>query len=375
MTAIEASVNHLEWFFTTIMALAIAEGLKQFVMETRDNEEPAKGHLRWWCFIALFALLAQAMPFTYAMTRYFFLTYRGHPLAQGEFKHLAVDTLAFTLEAIGFFVMSRSLYPTRALVFTGAAIFVYLVDLAWVAKLRFFGPHGGDDLVQYWIRLDPIVVILLGAFVLVRPRLAVTALWQYRFLCIATCVVLTGETVADLSWNWRHYFPPVAETSDEPSEAADLAPKPKVYFAAPLFTQGEWRWNARLVGALRQAGYEVIAPQEAAVQVLGKGALDSAKLFRSNVAAIESCSLVVAVLDGPDPDSGTAWECGYAHKIGRPIVGIRTDLRAGGDDPKGSVNLMLIQCCNAFVTLPTDKRDDERWLTQRVIEAIKQVAK
>jgi nucleoside 2-deoxyribosyltransferase len=79
--------------------------------------------------------------------------------------------------------------------------------------------------------------------------------------------------------------------------------------------------------------------------------------------------------DGAYVDSGTAWECGYAHKEGRPIVGVRTDLRRGGDDPRASVNLMLSQCCKELVTLPLAKRDDEAWLIREVVETIKRVQK
>ena len=34
--------------------------------------------------------------------------------------------------------------------------------------------------------------------------------------------------------------------------------------------------------------------------------------------SIDWADMVVACMDGPDPDSGTAWECGYAHVEGKP---------------------------------------------------------
>ena len=33
-------------------------------------------------------------------------------------------------------------------------------------------------------------------------------------------------------------------------------------------------------------------------------------------------------MDGPDPDSGTCWECGYAYRK-KPVILFRTDFRAG----------------------------------------------
>ena len=40
---------------------------------------------------------------------------------------------------------------------------------------------------------------------------------------------------------------------------------------------------------------------------------------------------VVAVMDGSDPDSGTAWERGYAYARGKPIITFRSDFRKPGE--------------------------------------------
>ena len=53
---------------------------------------------------------------------------------------------------------------------------------------------------------------------------------------------------------------------------------------------------------------------------------------------MNSSDIVVAVLDGVDVDSGTAWEIGYAYSREKPIIGIRTDFRTLSD---GIVNLMV----------------------------------
>lgn len=57
--------------------------------------------------------------------------------------------------------------------------------------------------------------------------------------------------------------------------------------------------------------------------------------------------IVVAVLDGSDADSGTAWETGYACAKGIPVIGVRTDFRLQGDD-KG-LNLMLSRSCTQLI--------------------------
>jgi len=107
----------------------------------------------------------------------------------------------------------------------------------------------------------------------------------------------------------------------------------KLYFAGPLFSAAERDWNAALAGRLRAAGHEVFLPQD---QEKDKGA---AGIFATDVGGIDWADALVAIMDGPDPDSGTAWECGYAYGK-KPVVLVRTDFRAWGD-PGMPYNPML----------------------------------
>lgn len=153
-----------------------------------------------------------------------------------------------------------------------------------------------------------------------------------------------------------------------------MVKKTRVYFAAPLFTQAEWQWNARLAEELRKLGIDVTLPQTKAEPMLkGEEKFDAHALFIANTAGIDEADVVLAVFDQADPDSGTCWECGYAYKTARPIVGLRTDIRGAGDDPSASINLMLSQSCKEFVEVPFDKRDDLLWASQHVAEAIHRV--
>ena len=56
---------------------------------------------------------------------------------------------------------------------------------------------------------------------------------------------------------------------------------------------------------------------------------------------IRACDGVLAVLDGSDVDSGTAAEIGFAAALGKPVVGVRTDLRITGDNEATLVNLQV----------------------------------
>src|SRR5215212_5064631 len=115
---------------------------------------------------------------------------------------------------------------------------------------------------------------------------------------------------------------PAADRAREPSPFRHTRPV-RVYFAGPLFSAAERDWNASLAGRLRAAGHEVFLPQD---QEKGK---DAAGVFATDVGGIDWADVLVAIMDGPDPDSGTAWERGYAYGK-RPVVLVRTDIRASG---------------------------------------------
>ena len=118
----------------------------------------------------------------------------------------------------------------------------------------------------------------------------------------------------------------------------------RLYFAGPLFSAAERAWNAQLAAALGGAGHEVFLPQDQ------EPGMDAAGIFGTDVGGIDWAEALVAIMDGPDPDAGTAWEVGYAYGK-KPIVLVRTDFRttAGGSGP---YNPMLTQSATVRLDLP-----------------------
>ena len=112
----------------------------------------------------------------------------------------------------------------------------------------------------------------------------------------------------------------------------------RLYLAGPLFTQAERRWLRELASGLRSLEYGVFLPQDDAGTPLLQSPPDFHGAFELCRDAVERADVVLAVLDGCDADSGTAWECGYAYARGKPVVSIRTDFRGGED---AGLNLML----------------------------------
>lgn len=139
----------------------------------------------------------------------------------------------------------------------------------------------------------------------------------------------------------------------------------QIYLAGPLFTQAERAWNVTVAEGLRAAGLGVFLPQAEEPAEPTPTAL-----YENNLRGLRAADVVVAVLDGPDPDSGTAWECGYAAGIGKPVVTVRTDFRRAGDDPAADLNLMLSQSARANLAAPSLEWDTARTVAA-IVEAVR----
>ena len=121
----------------------------------------------------------------------------------------------------------------------------------------------------------------------------------------------------------------------------------KLFLAGPLFNAAEREFNRRLRDALAAAGHDVWLPQENEPRERG-----AAAIFRKDVEGIGWADVVVANMDGPDPDSGTCWECGYAYARKKPVLAYRTDLRHAEDAAIGRFNLMIERSATKVLLLP-----------------------
>lgn len=117
----------------------------------------------------------------------------------------------------------------------------------------------------------------------------------------------------------------------------------KIYLASPLFTDYE-RENVRTTAAfLRKEGHEVYVPMEHTIENAWHFPnYEWARMvFEEDVRAIMECDKVCCIYYGLYSDSGTAWECGFAYGIGKPVELI--------DESNGEVSLMIVNGAeNAF---------------------------
>jgi len=115
--------------------------------------------------------------------------------------------------------------------------------------------------------------------------------------------------------------------------------KTGIYLAGPLFCEAEVIWAGRLKERMETAfgdRVEVIWPHEIASGT-------SEEIFKTDLAALKRCPLMVAILDGPQVDGGTSWEVGCHYTLfgKKGAIGIRTDFRKAGEMDDLKVNLMV----------------------------------
>jgi len=103
----------------------------------------------------------------------------------------------------------------------------------------------------------------------------------------------------------------------------------KAYIAGALFSQGERVFLEEIAKICRDIGLETFLPHRDA----GLGE-DTEEIFKKDFSGLDECDVLVAVLNGSELDSGTAWEIGYAYSrkiriIG--VIGVIEDIRISKD--------------------------------------------
>jgi hypothetical protein len=131
----------------------------------------------------------------------------------------------------------------------------------------------------------------------------------------------------------------------------------RIYLAGPLFTPYERDFLSACAARLRADGFDVFVPHEEAL------ALDNTPadvIFAKDYAGLHAADAVLAVLDGPQTDDGTACEIGifYALMQAEParkgIVGLVTDLRGARSGEGHGLNLFVAGCIEAAGKIVTD---------------------
>jgi nucleoside 2-deoxyribosyltransferase len=110
----------------------------------------------------------------------------------------------------------------------------------------------------------------------------------------------------------------------------------KIFLSGPLFTAAERQFNRQLEALLTHAGHVVWLPQDKA-----RKPRVAVPIFLNILHGLDAADVIIANMDGADPDSGTSWECGYGFASGKPIIVFRTDYRKERNPKLGPYNLMM----------------------------------
>lgn len=110
----------------------------------------------------------------------------------------------------------------------------------------------------------------------------------------------------------------------------------KIYLASPLFTDYEHKKVQNVASFLRRVGHEVYVPMEHTIENAWELPNHewARKVFEEDIKAIQEADTVYCIYYGLYSDSGTAWECGYAYALGKPVRLI--------DESNEEVSLMVV---------------------------------
>ena len=146
-----------------------------------------------------------------------------------------------------------------------------------------------------------------------------------------------------------------------------------IYVAGPLFSAAERAWLDILTARLRAEGFDCFVPHENFTELTE---LTPGEVFRVDAAGVRNANVLLAWLDGPVVDDGTACEIGmFAELVAggdpryRGIVGLVTDLRLQrrrGNAVGDGMNLFVIGAIEASGRVC--------WSVDEAVDALRELA-
>ena len=108
-----------------------------------------------------------------------------------------------------------------------------------------------------------------------------------------------------------------------------------IYLAGPFFNETEIKNVEYAENILADRGLNFFSPMREKFEGYEQGSLKWADaVFKKDVEEIMKADAVVALYYGSSGDTGTAWECGYAYAMGKPVVLVHVE-------KNGDSNIMM----------------------------------
>ncbi len=197
-----SSVQGLSRIFTVVMALSIGEAFKQFV----SDKSGENGTIYWWRLPLLIAFIALVIPFSHGMTRYFDHVYLVSPSANYSIYAL-IDTVAFTVESVMFFVLSRSLLENLWRQFFIRFAILLGLDAVW----GFFAGANQEASTMEWVKVNRVflvvIVLIIMAYFIVKKLTAGRFEPSDKMGAIAVALFVVTRTIFDYAYTFEFYFP------------------------------------------------------------------------------------------------------------------------------------------------------------------------
>jgi nucleoside 2-deoxyribosyltransferase len=135
----------------------------------------------------------------------------------------------------------------------------------------------------------------------------------------------------------------------------------KIYFAGPLFTPYERGYISESAQVLREYGIDPFVPHETPKEVHPDDTRSRAKrCFDNDFGAIHEANAMLAIVNGPEVDDGTACEIGifYALMQSDPtkkgIVALHDDYRTRENGEGKGLNAFVLGCLQAAGVIHKD---------------------
>lgn len=116
----------------------------------------------------------------------------------------------------------------------------------------------------------------------------------------------------------------------------------KIYLAGPeVFLKNAKEVGKELKQLCSQYGFDGYFPLDNEIQGDNQQELAD-NIQKANIDLIQECDIVIANLSpfrGPEPDSGTVWEVGFAQGLGKRVLGYSKDRRTLKEKTQSILNL------------------------------------
>lgn len=122
----------------------------------------------------------------------------------------------------------------------------------------------------------------------------------------------------------------------------------KIYVAGPFFNEKERISLSYMISRIKsiypKANLFIPMEHEIPGGVEMPNSVWAKKVFDMDVRAIEESDMVIAMYTGHYSDTGTVWEMGFAHALGKPVVGFIPSWAQTED-----VSLMVMNCFDGYM--------------------------